>query len=372
VTLSPLARAEFALGLRRRSPGRDRRPSKWDTGGAAPDQRATGGWYRPTHRKQDPAVDPREPGGGESGSRGNDHGWSNCTMASGAMALDFHTLGRLQVWGGDLRHRQDDQEGGTDLGDVRQAWAAYGETLTIRSGRGWSSLTADRSAGRYLVVQGQGDVPGSATFTGGHACVLGTETNQGGDWLWGDPLAGGWQWASPGAIRKWMEAWRSSLDYAMTAAHPPSTPPPTPTPEPEPDRYQEGYQDGYTAGQAQGYTTGQAQGYPRGVRDGQAQEADRTFGSWFPPARRPDPPPGVPWDALAWDQVRWAWPWPIPTAQVEAADLPATWSRSAWTAAAWDRRDLAEWGREDWPPTWGGGDWGLDSWPITWEASHGA
>jgi len=188
-----------------------------------------GGWYRPPHRKQDPAADPAEPSGGESSSRGNDHGWSNCTMAAGADALAFHTLGRLTQWGGHLRHKQGDLEGGTDLYDLRDAWAALGETLEIRSGKGWTALTEDRAAGRFLVVQGSGNVPGSATFDGGHACTVGPESDSSGRWLFGDPLVSSWQWIDREAIKSWMAAWSSSFAWARTAAHPPSsTPPPAP------------------------------------------------------------------------------------------------------------------------------------------------
>ena len=45
----------------------------------------TGGTFRAAWRPQDPAKDPREPNGSESSSTGSDHGWSNCTMASGAL-----------------------------------------------------------------------------------------------------------------------------------------------------------------------------------------------------------------------------------------------------------------------------------------------
>src|SRR4051812_27702756 len=132
----------------------------------------TGGPYRPSHRRQDPSSDPAEPNGSESSSRGNDHGWSNCTMASGADAMAYHTGGASKPWGGDLRHRQGDLDGGTDLYDLRDAWAASGHTLTIRSGQGWSKVVADHDAGRAIVIQGSGEVPGAGSFTGGHACCI--------------------------------------------------------------------------------------------------------------------------------------------------------------------------------------------------------
>jgi hypothetical protein len=225
------------LGLRRYTPSPfegtrvNRRtyhvPDIGDTGG---------GWYRPAHRRQDPSIDPAEPKN-ESSSVGNDHGWSNCTMASGAPALEFHTQGALKKWGGDLRHKQGDMEGGTDLYDLRDAWKALGETLTIRSGAGWDALTEDRADGRFLVVQGEGNVPGAETFTGGHACSVSPETHSDGRWLFGDPLADGWQWIDRNQIKSWMQNWNSGFSYAISAAHPPSAPQPEPPkPEPEPPK----------------------------------------------------------------------------------------------------------------------------------------
>jgi hypothetical protein len=300
-----------------------------DTGGA---------WYRPTHRRQDPASDPAEPGGGESSGAGNDHGWANCTMAAGAMALDFHTLGRLKEWGGDLRHHQGDQDGGTDLYDLRDAWAAYGETLSIRSGAGWSGLTADREAGRFLVVQGSGNVPGSATFDGGHACALGPENAADGDWLFGDPLASGWQWVSPSSIRTWMEAWAGSgLAYARSAAHDPGTSPPPapePPPAPAPDRYPAGYQDGTQAG----------------LRQGRAEALDGVFRSWSPGGPRT---PLAPWDGTDWGGGAWG-VIPYPVAALARARTPAAWGQAGWTAATWRGEEAPDdtWGQGAWSSPW--------------------
>jgi hypothetical protein len=175
---------------------------------------------------QDPAKDPKEPYGSESSSAGNDHGWSNCTAVSGALALAYQQpRGELAPQGGDVRHRQSDQSGGIDLYDVRQAWAAYGETLTIKSGAGWSAVVDAHDADRAIIIQGIGNVPGAETFDGGHACAIGPETNGEGDWLFGDPLATGWQWVPPSKIRSWAEAWQSSIAFAV-GEKPPAPPPP--------------------------------------------------------------------------------------------------------------------------------------------------
>jgi len=273
-----------------------------------------GGWYRPTHRKQDPSVDPREPGGGESSGAGNDHGWSNCTMASAAMALDFDTLGAKKVWGGDMRHHQSDLSGGTDLYDAADAFAAYGNSLTIRTGAGWEALKADRDAGRFLIVQGQGNVPGSESFDGGHACVVGPETNSEGKWLFGDPLASGWQWCSASSIQDWMNNFHSGYAWARTDAHKPAS-----NPEPPDD----------TTGTPQlppapGYSVG----YDAGVRDGRARTLDEAFASWL------HVPVQYDWDDSKWDKAGWGVV-PIPLDLLTQARHADGWGKAVWAGATW-------------------------------------
>lgn len=172
-------------------------------------------YYRPTFRQQNPAIDPREPGRGDSAAQGYSHGWNNCTMTSGAMALDYHTRGAKRLWGGDLRHLQSDLTGGTDLSDLARAWARLGYTLQIRSGRGWADLMARHREGRAIVCQGRGNVPGVSTYTGGHAAI----------WLpdgaFGDPLANRWQSVNTAAIREWMERLNPRLQFAVTRARNP-------------------------------------------------------------------------------------------------------------------------------------------------------
>jgi len=285
----------------------------------------TGGGFRAAHRQQDPAVDPREPNGGESGSRGQDHGWSGCTCSSAAVAIQYQSpFGSKAPWGGDMRHRQSDLEGGTDLYDMRAAWSSYGETLTIRTGAGWEGVKAAHAERRAIIAQGEGEVPGAQTFDGGHACVIGPETHADGRWLFSDPLADGWQWVEPSAIRSWMERWESSCAFAVgekPPADPPPEPEPTPPPPaPAPDRYWEGHREGYTAG----------------VVDGRNLEADRVFASWHP--GRPTPAPELPsgrWDDTPWDAGSWTPPWPIPLAQLRASMTPAEWHEAIWAGALW-------------------------------------
>lgn len=343
--------AKIILGLRRITPGLWERPTPRSLREVPPLDTGGGGFYRPAHRQQDPAVDPREPGGGESASRGSDHGWCNCTMASGAMALDFATQGRLAKWGGDLRHRQGDLDGGTDLYDLREAFAAYGEDLVIRSGRGWDALKQDRAEGRFLVVQGEGNVPGSETFDGGHACAVGPETRDG-DWLFGDPLASGWQWVPPSKVRDWMEAWAGpGLAWARTTREVPPEPDPAPEPEPPPTPAPPPPGPGYAEGVAQGRL------------DGSAAALDAVFASWRPGTWPPDLSAPL-WDVAAWDGATWPWPWPYPLAALLAARTPAAWGTAGWTAATWRTADAPP-VPPDLPAF---GEWDLDAWPVTWGA----
>jgi len=182
-----------------------------------------GGPWRAAHRPQDPAKDPAEPSGGESASTGSDHAWAGCTMSAGAVAYAYESHyagGSAAPWGGHLRHSgQPDMEGGTDLGDLRDAWRLLGGfDLGIRSGSGWAALTAAHEEGRAIVVQGTGTCPGSGYFTGAHACCIGPETRSDGAWLWSDPVTSGWQWVTPGSIRGWMERLQASLLYAVSRA----------------------------------------------------------------------------------------------------------------------------------------------------------
>jgi hypothetical protein len=301
----------------------------------------TGGTFRAAWRPQDPSKDPKEPNGGESSSAGSDHGWSNCTMASAALALAYQQpRGELAPWGGDLRHRQADQSGGTDLYDAADAWRSYGETLTIKSGSGWSALVDAHQAGRAIVIQGEGNVPGAETFDGGHACAIAPETHSSGDWLFGDPLASGWQWVAPSAIRSWAERWQSSIAYAVgekPPAAPAPEPPPAPAPCPEcPDPEPRiAYEVAYAV----------------------AADDDADVAEWIGWLRAGEPFAGDVWDAGRWNpaeptdlralfdagcggQLGSCWtrgPIPDPVASAYAAlTTPASWNGSAWRAALWD------------------------------------
>lgn len=170
--------------------------------------------------------------------------WSNCTMASGAMALDFHTLGKVQKWGGELRKHQSDQTGGTDIGDLKQAWAYYGYTLVDRRGKDWNQLVADLKSGRGVVLQGDYEVLTGAdscqtSFDGDHAIYLNPQFYNGNlNVAVGDPLCKAFKQITMANLKKYAEKLGRAtygttspqkILYATTAAHPdPVVPPPAP------------------------------------------------------------------------------------------------------------------------------------------------
>jgi hypothetical protein len=273
------------LGLRRVSPD-PRLPAP----GAGHVRRVSGliesgGGFRPPFRAQDPAIDPREPQGGEGAAAGFDHGWQGCTMSAGGMAHGWHRQSSTATrtgtpWGGDVRHAQSDLVGGTDLYDLRRAWAKLdGAELRIRTGQGWPGLEDAWRDWRAAVIQGIGNVPGEGTYSGAHAIVLLPERHptDPAARLIGDPLTSGYQWVPRAKIRAWAEAWDPELSFAVSAAHPPPAPP-TPTPEPPPG----------------------------------------------PPA--PPEPPVASWDLAAalWPSDGLVWPW-----------APGRWGGPAWSAIGW-------------------------------------
>lgn len=220
----------IATGLRQISPRPDRIPSH----SVEVEEIDTGGAFRADWRMQDPAVDPKEPNGGESSSVGNEHGWANCTMCSAALAYSYQVQDKSGPYPGEFRHKQSDLSGGTDLYDARDAWKAYGnQTLTIKTGAGWGAVQTAHKEGRAVIIQGEGNVPGSESFDGGHACVIAPETHSDGRWLFGDPLATGWQWVSESSIKTWAQNLSSSIYFAVSKIPAASTPPP-PAPEPCP------------------------------------------------------------------------------------------------------------------------------------------
>lgn len=170
--------------------------------------------------------------------------WSNCTMASGAMALDFHTQGKVQKWGGELRKLQGDQVGGTDIGDLSTAWSKLGYTLTDRRGKTWGDAIVDLKNGRGVVLQGDYDIFRGAdscqsTFDGDHAIYLNPEFFDGSTIAVGDPLCSGFKRITISELKEYAEKLGKKVYgdnrilYATTRAWPdPVVPPKPPVPVP--------------------------------------------------------------------------------------------------------------------------------------------
>lgn len=181
--------------------------------------------YRPLTRLQDPASDPAEPwtgaGPNDTASRGYAHGWSNCLMCVGAVALDYHTGGARRYWGGHMRHHQTDMAGGTDILDLKTAWANLGFTLINRTGQGWAGVVKALDVEkRAVALQGIGNCPGSGTYTGAHAILLLPEKRRDDagnlERLMMDPLVKGYQWANVSVIRPWCQRLNANVQFAVT------------------------------------------------------------------------------------------------------------------------------------------------------------
>jgi hypothetical protein len=283
-----------------------------------------GGRYRPTFRSQF---------GDSSESHTSPHSeGSNCTMASSGMALDYHTSGRIKRKGGDERHRQSDNEGGTDLYDAAEAWARDGQELKIKSGQGWGKVVEYLEAGRGVILQGTGGLAGCGDYTGGHAVYVSPERD-GSRWLKGDPECSGWEWTEASKLEGFAERLSSGVYFAVTAAQS-STPPPEPVPPPAPvcppvpDI-------GAELERAEGIAASLA--------------LDEEVGAWLGWLGPPGPLAGGVWSASSWagaELASVAW-------LLDGCDDPsAVWGRGELldpVAAAIAARDTApEWGAEGW------------------------
>lgn len=170
--------------------------------------------------------------------------WTNCTMASGAMLLDFHTQGNVQKWGGELRRLQSDQVGGTDIGDLKVAWYRLGFTLNDRRGRTWADVIVDLKSGRGVVLTGDYDVllgrhSCQGTFNGNHAVYLNPNSFNTDGIVVGDPLCNAYKRIPISALKAYSEKLGRSvygsttpqkIMYATSRAWPDPIVQPTPTP----------------------------------------------------------------------------------------------------------------------------------------------
>jgi hypothetical protein len=171
--------------------------------------------------------------------------WFNCTMASGAMGLDFDTLGHIRVLGGQLRAVSGDYKGGTGLGDpgLTRAWDHYHQVLHVGSGGHWDDVMHALKAHRGVILQGlYGALPkayhsplNSGTFEGPHAVYLNPEFKST-ELLMGDPLNDKFIWVPQIALERYANALGSreygashpqKVFYAASDAHVPVVPPVT-------------------------------------------------------------------------------------------------------------------------------------------------
>jgi hypothetical protein len=176
--------------------------------------------------------------------------WFDCTMASGAMGLDYDTLGHVQKMGGQLRAVSGDHIGGTGLGTpgLEQAWHHYGQTLHVGTRGHWADALAALKGGRNVVLQGMyGALPkayrsplNSLSFRGAHAIDLNPEFDSAGKILMGDPLNDKWIWVPATALKAFAEALGRKEFGASTpqpiffATSDPHTAAPPPVPDPVP------------------------------------------------------------------------------------------------------------------------------------------
>lgn len=160
--------------------------------------------------------------------------WYNCTMSSGAMALDFHTQGKEQVWGGTLRTLSGDTSGGTNIDNLQTAVGKLGGyKFEDHRGEPWANVVTALKAGKGVILQGDYDVfTGMSTcqssFDGDHAIYLNPEFNSTKTAvLVGDPLCKTWKYIPLTTLRAYTEKLSlrvvkttSKLYFATTRAWP--------------------------------------------------------------------------------------------------------------------------------------------------------
>jgi hypothetical protein len=298
------------------------------------------GTYRPAFRSQF---------GDSSESHTSPHSeGSNCTMAAAAMGLDYHTTGGDKRGPGNMRHAQGDQDGGTDLYDAAEAWAHYGESLSIRSGQGWAKVLEALRAGRGVILQGTGGVASCGDYTGGHAIYVAPEAS-GSRWLKGDPECSGWEWTEALDLERFAERLSSGVYFAVTADRTSSTPAPVPpTPAPEPCPPAEEHTDAELAELAR-----------RSAARALVVAADELVGVWLDWLRAPSASPSDRWEQCSWSDPaellelalgdeepdpclepapagRWARGLPFPVGDaLEAMLAPARWDATDWRQSTW-------------------------------------
>jgi hypothetical protein len=138
-----------------------------------------------------------------------------CGLTSAAMALDWHTRGAVQVWGGELIPWCGRTEAeiiaapGTNLGNAAQAWTHWGQYLSIRSGQTFDNLLAALREGRAIVLAGDYDQFSLAercqdSFLGNHG-ILVLPYYSDGRWVVGDPLCSNFKTIAETSLKDYAE-----------------------------------------------------------------------------------------------------------------------------------------------------------------------
>lgn len=137
-----------------------------------------------------------------------------CTMESAAVALDFHTGGRINVWGGQLvpycgKTIAQIKDRGTNLIDAQRAWAHWGQSFTNLTGQAWLRAESELNKGNIVLLQGDYDQFNLAercqdNFLGTHAIVV-LPRKSGYSWLTYDPLCKTFKYISSTDLRRFAE-----------------------------------------------------------------------------------------------------------------------------------------------------------------------
>lgn len=174
----------------------------------------------PTHINQ--FKDPTEPH--------INHRNGNCTACACALGLEDHTGGRIKAGGGGLRHKLSNPEGsipGVGLNlhtDMKQAWAAYGQTLENRTGRGWPAVESAKTERRGIMLQGDSDrFPNddcSGNFNGTHCIYIPNIPEKIIDgkpcWYIHDSICDQGHWEEVTHIKSYAQKLSSSIFFAVT------------------------------------------------------------------------------------------------------------------------------------------------------------
>lgn len=148
---------------------------------------------------------------------------SNCRMASISTGLDFDTLGKKKSTGARMRTFTTDQDGGTDSGDAKQAWAkGYAENLDIQDGKTWADVLADLRQFRYVHIDVWHRTVGGPCLSGtgayGHTMVIAPDCVNN-EWLVSDPWCNPPRWTrvSEAKLKAGAEEWGRRVYGAATS-----------------------------------------------------------------------------------------------------------------------------------------------------------